>query len=405
MGENENKPRLCHLVKWPDFQGYGFNLHAERGKAGQFIGKVDDGSPALAAGLKDGDRIVEINGINIGNENHQQVVGRIKAGGDEVTILVVDSETDKYYKDMKQIVRNDLPEVVKMSAAREQQNGEDNPDNQPESEPPSEPSEPEPPREPSPEPEPEREPEPEPEPEPAKEEERLPEPEPEQVSTQEDTPAVEEVVVNANGVNVEEDDESSRYIPRLCHVTKWPDFQGYGFNLHAERDKPGQYIGNIDSDSPAEEAGLRKGDRIIEINGVNIENESHQQVIQRVKAVPNETTMLLLDDAADKYYKDKGITVNSSMPNVMKLENKPREATVNGTSDQPSQVSQPAPAASPVTQAPPPSQPSANGDPLADMSKLSAKEMRELLKSRRKQDPKKGTGMDFKSKVEMAQRM
>ncbi|WP_254461940.1 PDZ domain-containing protein, partial [Yersinia enterocolitica] len=89
----ENKPRLCHLVKWPDFQGYGFNLHAERGKAGQFIGKVDDGSPAEAAGLKSGDRIVEINGVNIGNENHQQVVGRIKAGGDEVSILVVDTET------------------------------------------------------------------------------------------------------------------------------------------------------------------------------------------------------------------------------------------------------------------------------------------------------------------------
>ena len=119
MGENENKPRLCHLVKWPDFQGYGFNLHAERGKAGQYIGKVDDGSPAQAAGLKDGDRIVEINGTNIGNENHQQVVGRIKAGNDEVSILVVDAETDKEYKEAKKIIRSDLPEVVKLSAVRE----------------------------------------------------------------------------------------------------------------------------------------------------------------------------------------------------------------------------------------------------------------------------------------------
>lgn len=115
----DQKPRLCHLVKWPDFQGYGFNLHAERGKAGQFIGKVDEGSPAEAAGLKEGDRIVEINGTNIGNENHQQVVGRIKSLGDEVKLLVVDPETDKYYKDMKQIVRSDLPEVVELSAVRD----------------------------------------------------------------------------------------------------------------------------------------------------------------------------------------------------------------------------------------------------------------------------------------------
>lgn len=115
----DQKPRLCHLVKWPDFQGYGFNLHAERGKAGQFIGKVDDGSPAEAAGLREGDRIVEINGTNIGNENHQQVVGRIKSLGDEVNLLVVDPDTDKYYKDIKQIVRGDLPEVVKLSAAKD----------------------------------------------------------------------------------------------------------------------------------------------------------------------------------------------------------------------------------------------------------------------------------------------
>ena len=28
------RPRMCHLVKRPDFQGYGFNLHAEKNKPG-----------------------------------------------------------------------------------------------------------------------------------------------------------------------------------------------------------------------------------------------------------------------------------------------------------------------------------------------------------------------------------
>ena len=67
------RPRLCHLRKWPEFNGYGFNLHAERGKAGQFIGTVDAQSPAVAANLRPGDRIIEVNGTNIGSENHQQV--------------------------------------------------------------------------------------------------------------------------------------------------------------------------------------------------------------------------------------------------------------------------------------------------------------------------------------------
>ena len=66
-------PRLCHLIKWSDFDGYGFNLHADRSKSGQFVGKVDANSPAQSAGLREGDRIIEVNGVNIANENHRQV--------------------------------------------------------------------------------------------------------------------------------------------------------------------------------------------------------------------------------------------------------------------------------------------------------------------------------------------
>lgn len=66
-------PRLCHIIKRPDFDGFGFNLFAGKARAGQFIGKVDSGSPAEAAGLKPGDRIVEVNGVNVSNENHKQV--------------------------------------------------------------------------------------------------------------------------------------------------------------------------------------------------------------------------------------------------------------------------------------------------------------------------------------------
>lgn len=69
-------PRLCHVVKRADFEGFGFNLYAGKIKTGQFIGKVDANSPAEAAGLLPGDRIVEVNGINIANENHKQVTIR-----------------------------------------------------------------------------------------------------------------------------------------------------------------------------------------------------------------------------------------------------------------------------------------------------------------------------------------
>ncbi|CAL8082041.1 unnamed protein product [Orchesella dallaii] len=105
--------------------------------------------------------------------------------------------------------------------------------------------------------------------------------------------------------------------PRLCHLFKWSDFDGYGFNLHGEKSKPGQYIGKVDDDSPAMYAGLKANDRIIEVNETNISNENHKQVVQRIKAISNETKLLVLDEAADKYYKSRNITVKGSMPNVI----------------------------------------------------------------------------------------
>ncbi|RWS13434.1 Na(+)/H(+) exchange regulatory cofactor NHE-RF2-like protein [Dinothrombium tinctorium] len=126
--------------------------------------------------------------------------------------------------------------------------------------------------------------------------------------------------------------------PRLCHIVKWPDFDGYGFNLHAEKSKSGQFIGKVDDGSPAQAAGLREGDKIIEVNGVNISNENHRQVVERIKSVPNETKLLVVDESAEKWYKEKKLTIKSSQPNVLYIKTpvpRPQETRadvgVNGT--------------------------------------------------------------------------
>lgn len=90
-----------------------------------------------------------------------------------------------------------------------------------------------------------------------------------------------------------------KYEARLCHVVKRADFDGYGFNLHAEKGRPGQYIGKVDDGSPAESAGLRQGDRIIEVNGTNITTETHKKVVELIKGVPNETKLLVIDPRAE----------------------------------------------------------------------------------------------------------
>lgn len=93
--------------------------------------------------------------------------------------------------------------------------------------------------------------------------------------------------------------QQTLFEPRLCVVEKRADFDGYGFNLHAEKGKPGQYIGKVDEHSPAESSGLRQGDRILEVNGQSINSETHKQVVERIKVIPNQTKLLVIDPKAD----------------------------------------------------------------------------------------------------------
>jgi hypothetical protein len=97
IDNNIPRPRLCHLKKWTNFQGYGFNLQAVKGKPGQFIGKVDPGSPAQSAGLRGGDRIIEVNGNPVSVSSHAEVVEKIKANSDWVKMLVVTKDEELYY--------------------------------------------------------------------------------------------------------------------------------------------------------------------------------------------------------------------------------------------------------------------------------------------------------------------
>ncbi|KAL4225570.1 hypothetical protein ACF0H5_016258 [Mactra antiquata] len=253
-------PRLCIIRKWPDFQGYGFNLHAEKEKKGQYIGLVDANSPAEDADLRKGDRIIEVNGDNIEDDTHQQVIQKIKAGGDVAKMLVVDSEADDYFKNNGIQVTADMSEVITCETRQKESS-------------------------------------------------------------------------------------AMTFIPRLCHVIKRPDFPGYGFNLHAEKERGGQYIGQIDNDSPAQEAGLKEYDRIIEVNGENIENETHQQVIARIKGGGSETKLLVVDKEADNYYKSRGVTVTSKMSEVKFIQStRPTQSSTTVTNGD----SSPAPAPQPM---------------------------------------------------------
>ena len=106
---------------------------------------------------------------------------------------------------------------------------------------------------------------------------------------------------------------------RLCHLSISPDFNGYGFNLHSEKGKSGQFIGTIDPGSPAEAAGLHEGDRIFEVNDMPINNDEHKQVVQKIKQFPNKTKLLVADADTTRWYRQKEIAISHTLPNITML--------------------------------------------------------------------------------------
>ncbi|KAA0721868.1 Na(+)/H(+) exchange regulatory cofactor NHE-RF2 [Triplophysa tibetana] len=93
--------------------------------------------------------------------------------------------------------------------------------------------------------------------------------------------------------------------PRLCYVTKGDG--GYGFHLHGERSRGAQCIRKIEPGSPADLSGLRSGDRVVEVNGENVEGETHHQVVQRILQVDHRTRLLVVDRVTDEFLKFHGL--------------------------------------------------------------------------------------------------
>ncbi|NXA35861.1 NHRF1 protein, partial [Eudromia elegans] len=227
-------PRLCCLERGP--AGYGFHLHGEKGKAGQYIRLVEAGSPAERAGLRAGDRLLEVDGDNVEAESHQRVVERIRAAAGAVRLLV----------------QGPRP------AGRFPPHGP-----------------------------------------------RLPRSEGAVAAPAALGPAPKELR------------------PRLCHMKKGPN--GYGFNLHSDKTRPGQYVRAVDPESPAEAAGLSPQDRIVQVNGVCVEGKQHADVVAAIKASGDETKLLVVDVLTDEFFKKCKV-----VPSEAHLEGPLPEPVANG---------------------------------------------------------------------------
>lgn len=246
--------------------GYGFHLHGERGKPGQFVRLVEDDSPAAAAGLLAGDRLVFVNGECVEGESHQQVVARIRATTGPLELIVVDAVTGELLKKHNiKCKREFITEGIPLPG---RDSDSDRGDAQSSST------------------------------------SRGSSPEPREngdaVSLRSDR-SNRSARSERSSVSSSTKDERDGLRPRLCHMQK--EANSYGFNLHSEKFSQGQFIRSVEENSPAQRAGLRAQDKIVQVNGVSVIGMQHSEVVAAIRAGGDETRVLVVSAEAENYFK------------------------------------------------------------------------------------------------------
>lgn len=93
----------------------------------------------------------------------------------------------------------------------------------------------------------------------------------------------------------------------MVRIKERSDGKGFGFTLL------GQFVGGVEPGSPAEAAGLRDGDRLVEVNGVNVENYSHKDVAMEIVSISNEITLLVVENEGYEHHYAKGAVVTAGL--------------------------------------------------------------------------------------------
>lgn len=131
-----------------------------------------------------------------------------------------------------------------------------------------------------------------------------------------------------------------RYVPRLCKIKLFPFSKTFGFSLETLQIRPSSVlvtankaaayqsyahiVTKVERDSAAYAASLQKGDRIIECDGINVEAENEQNIIDRINHAfvnAKHIVLFVVDPDTDNFFKSKCIKLHSFLPIVQHITN------------------------------------------------------------------------------------
>lgn len=302
-------PRLCHIRKWSGLT-YGFNLVSKKGETGHYIDNLEEGFPGFYGGLRNGDRVIEVNAINVVNQHHNEVVKLIReSSNNEIKLLVVDEETEKYFQSKGYSISSDkvkaqvkfiacpaerpISAVFSYEVASSEKEASSSQMKRHATI--QEESEHSPPRHSDLIAQIEEH----------KKRSTLP------ASVKTESKIVKQLRrLSAAGTAATSKisdtllrSTNSNILPRLCHLTEIPSKGQYGFVLRTYLDSNEQQVVKVEKNSIADRSGVQVKDLIIEINGVNISNENHVQVTNRIKNTGSQLSLLLVTPKALHWYK------------------------------------------------------------------------------------------------------
>ncbi|KAM4872495.1 Na(+)/H(+) exchange regulatory cofactor NHE-RF3 isoform 1-T2 [Thomomys bottae] len=341
------RPRLCYLVK--DGNSYGFSLQTVQGKAGVCVTDITPHGVAMRAGVLSDDHLIEVNGENVENANHEQVVEKVKKAGARIVFLLMDRDTYKRHREQKKPILRDTaslellplrPRVVEMKRGSDgygfylragpEHTGQVIKDIDSGS--PAEAAG-------------------------LKKNDLLVAVNGQCVERLDHDSVVEMIRKGGEQTSllVVDKDTDSMYrlagfspflyykngglpngsvtqapastsapltmpspdpmeevpMPRLCRLVKGDN--GYGFHLNAIQGVPGSFIKEVQNGGPAAMAGLEDGDIIVEVDGENVLEEPYEKVVDRIQSSGKEVTLLVCAKKSYDYFQAKNIAIVSAM--------------------------------------------------------------------------------------------
>lgn len=334
-------PRLCHISRDP-VSGLGVNFTALEGEKGRFSVSVIAGGAADKAGVRKGDRLVWMDGAMVSDLTHSALTRMMKKCSD-ITILVIDSESEKTYMQKKMpilpsmAVPHKLPHRarrlhlvsgpdgfsfllhVEMTTSGRKHHVLRNVDSGGTADKAG-----------------------------MKNGELLLEVNGESVEKLQHEKVVDLMRISGKQVSLttisprgldfytklglspllfcedtaEDKKEMSNYgtgNARLCSLQKGR--AGFGFDLGTSPGRPGTFITKVASGSSAEKVGLAEGDVVIEVNGQNVERKNMEDVLVLMKEEGTFLSLLVMDEIN---YRNK----RSSSPSRYVSENEDEELTI-----------------------------------------------------------------------------